>query len=74
MTARCHILLCLLVLATASLQAQQISSDRLHRADQEPQNWLMYSGNVQSHRYSPLTQVTPANVKNLEQQWVLQVQ
>src|SRR5213079_1354174 len=42
------------------------------RADREPQNWLTYSGGVFSQRYSMLTQVTPANVKNLELQWVFQ--
>ena len=58
----------------ATLQAQQITFDRLLRADQEPHNWLMYSGNLQSHRHSRLTQITPANVRNLELQWMLQVQ
>ena len=42
------------------------------RADKEPQNWLTYSGSVQSQRYSQLTQITPDNVKNLELQWVYQ--
>ena len=50
----------------------QVSFDRLLRAAQEPQNWLTYSGTVMSQRYSLLTQVTAANVKNLEQQWVFQ--
>ena len=52
----------------------QVSFDRLLRAAQEPQNWLTYSGTVMSQRYSLLTQMTPANVKNLEQQWVFQAQ
>ena len=52
----------------------QVSFDRLVRAAQEPQNWLTYSGTAMSQRYSPLTQMTPANVKNLEQQWVFQAQ
>ena len=38
----------------------------------EPQNWLTYSGNYQSQRYSLLDQITPANVKNLKLQWVYQ--
>jgi len=50
----------------------QITADRLTAAPNEPQNWLMYSGNYYSQRYSPLDQITPANVKNLKLQWVYQ--
>jgi alcohol dehydrogenase (cytochrome c) len=50
----------------------QVSFDRLLHADREPQNWLTYSGTITGQRYSLLTQITPANVKNLELQWVLQ--
>src|SRR5947207_13692879 len=57
--------------AAASLQAQ-VTFDRILRASQEPQNWLTYSGSVLSQRHSPLTQITPDNVKNLELQWVFQ--
>src|SRR5262249_28031659 len=34
--------------------------------------WLMYSGSYSSHRYSPLTQLTPANVAKLRPVWVYQ--
>ena len=61
----------LVAVAIGSLQAQ-VSFDRLQRTDQEPQNWLTYSGNLQGHRHSLLTQITPANVGDLELQWVLQ--
>src|SRR5215831_12922249 len=50
----------------------QITSQRLNNAPSEPQNWLMYSGNYSSTRYSPLNQITPANVKGLKLQWVYQ--
>jgi alcohol dehydrogenase (cytochrome c) len=50
----------------------QVSFERLLRADREPQNWLTYSGTVQSQRFSQLTQITPDNVKNLELQWIFQ--
>src|SRR5262245_40285136 len=50
----------------------QVTSGRLVSAPSEPQNWLTYSGNYSSTRYSPLTQITPANVKNLKLQWVYQ--
>jgi alcohol dehydrogenase (cytochrome c) len=61
----------LLMLVAGSLSAQ-VSFDRLLNADKEPHNWLTYSGSMMSQRYSPLTQVTPQNVKNLELQWVYQ--
>jgi alcohol dehydrogenase (cytochrome c) len=60
-----------LLVAGASLGAQ-VSFDRILRAPSEPQNWLTYSGNLQGHRYSPLTQVTPGNVRNLELAWAFQ--
>jgi len=61
----------LLVSITSSLFAQ-VSFERILNAAKEPQNWLTYSGSAQSQRYSGLTQITPDNVKNLEQQWVFQ--
>src|SRR6266481_7503155 len=61
----------LLIVIAGSLSAQ-VSFERLLNADKEPQNWLTYSGTMMSQRYSQLTQVTPQNVKNLEQQWVFQ--
>jgi len=50
----------------------QVSPRRLAAAPSEPQNWLLYSGNYSSTRYSPLTQITRSNVKNLGLQWVYQ--
>ena len=50
----------------------QVTPQRLAAAASEPQNWLTYSGNYSSKRYSPLDQITPANVKNLKLQWVYQ--
>jgi alcohol dehydrogenase (cytochrome c) len=64
--------LLLVIAATATSVYAQISFDRILRANQEPQNWLTYSGGVNSQRYSELTQITPNNVKNLELQWVFQ--
>ena len=57
--------------AGASMRAQ-VSFDRILKAASEPQNWLTYSGGLASHRYSGLTQITPANVRNLELQWAFQ--
>jgi alcohol dehydrogenase (cytochrome c) len=33
-------------------------------------DWLVFRGNYHGHSYSPLNQITPANVKNLQLQWV----
>ena len=65
----------LLVLAAgvSTLQAQSIVTfDRILKADSEPHNWLTYSGNTSNERHSRLTQITPANAKDLELQWVWQ--
>ena len=61
----------LFLVAAASLSAQ-VSFDRLLHAADTPQDWLNYSGGFLSQRYSALDQVTPGNVKNLEQKWIFQ--
>ena len=63
------VMLAALALAPAGAQ---VSSERLERAAAEPHNWLTYSGNYNSDRYSLLDQMTPDNVANLELQWVYQ--
>ena len=62
----------LLFCVASSLCAQGVTFDRLLHPDKEPQNWLTYSGSNSGQRYSLLNQITPANVKNLELQWVWQ--
>jgi alcohol dehydrogenase (cytochrome c) len=62
----------LLLALTAGILPAQVSFDRLLGTAKEPQNWLTYSGGLNSQRYSGLAQITPANVKNLELQWVFQ--
>src|SRR6266571_1849503 len=52
--------------------APNVSFDRILKANQEPQNWLTYSGTTMSQRHSLLTQITPANAKDLELKWVFQ--
>src|SRR6185503_15182765 len=52
----------------------QVTAERIERAAAEPQNWLTHNGGHDSKRYSTLNQITPGNVKNLEQKWVLQDQ
>ena len=60
------------VLALAAPLHAQVSFDRILHGDREPHNWLSYSGTLMNQRYSPLTQITAANVRNLQQQWVWQ--
>ena len=87
MTRNQHALLGLLVvIAVAGTAAQQsgddtvvpsfnpVTAERLVNADAEPHNWLMYSGNYMSQRYSGLTQIDRNNVDGLEIAWVHQLQ
>src|ERR1700704_2417931 len=60
----------MLVVWSPSIMAP-VTSDRLLRAGDEPQNWLTYSGGYASQRHSLLTQIAPGNVKNLELKWIL---
>jgi alcohol dehydrogenase (cytochrome c) len=50
----------------------QVPYQRIVDAGREPGNWLTYSGNYQGHRYSPLTQIAPANVAGLRVKWAYQ--
>jgi alcohol dehydrogenase (cytochrome c) len=60
-------------LLSYGLQAQtSVSYERILNAAKEPHNWLTYGGDYFSHRYSPLTQITPANVKSLGLAWAYQ--
>ena len=75
MTRRRRLLACFVASLICLLSFRvhgQVTSQRLTAANSEPQNWLTYSGNYQSHRFSLLDQITPANVKNLKLQWVYQ--
>jgi len=64
----------LLVCLIPGLLSAQVSYDRLMRAEKEPQNWLTHSGSYTSQRFSALGQITPQNVKTLEQKWVFQAE
>ncbi|HEY7176905.1 MAG TPA: PQQ-binding-like beta-propeller repeat protein, partial [Micromonosporaceae bacterium] len=50
----------------------QVSSTRLATQATADGNWLMYSGAYTSQRFSPLDQISPANVKGLKPLWVYQ--
>jgi alcohol dehydrogenase (cytochrome c) len=52
--------------------AAQVSFDRIRNAEKEPGSWLTYSGNLRGHRFSPLQEITRANVSNLKVRWAYQ--
>ncbi|TFG50622.1 MAG: PQQ-dependent dehydrogenase, methanol/ethanol family, partial [Gemmatimonadales bacterium] len=60
-------------LAAAALPLlAQVPDARLRDVRREPANWLTYSGDFGAQRYSPLTQMTPANVVSLRPAWIYQ--
>jgi alcohol dehydrogenase (cytochrome c) len=66
----------LLVLATAAASQPvkaQVPYERIRGAAGEPGSWLTYSGTYAAHRFSPLAEITPANVSRLRPAWVYQV-
>jgi alcohol dehydrogenase (cytochrome c) len=62
------------VFCLSSTSLAQVSYQRLAKAEAEPGNWLTYSGNYDSHRFSGLDQITPANVAKLKVAWMYQSQ
>lgn len=51
----------------------QVPFERILNADKDPGNWLTYHGTYASQSYSRLSQITAANIKNLELAWAFQV-
>src|SRR5580692_9885208 len=86
MTTRLLLFVTITAIGTAPLWAQggrggpanreapvtPVPFDRILRANQEPQNWLTFSGNLNSQRHSGLTQINPANARDLSLKWVFQ--
>ena len=58
--------------AQESHQNPGVTYERLVNAAQEPQNWLMYSGQYNGQRFSRLKQLDDGNVENLKVKWVRQ--
>ena len=52
----------------------QVTAERILKAAGEPQNWLTYNGSYDGKRFSTLSQITPANIGNLELKWMVQNQ
>src|SRR6266850_2720162 len=53
--------------AQSAVSYSAVTEQRL--LNPEPHNWLMYRGNFNGWGYSPLEQITPANVKKLVPVW-----
>jgi alcohol dehydrogenase (cytochrome c) len=71
LTTRTRVCLAIVLCFVVRVADGQVTSDRLRRASDEPQNWLSYSGGYDSKRHSTLRQLDPGNVRNLELKWVL---
>ena len=64
----------LLLVALGVEAPAQVSADRIRNADREPGNWLTYSRTYNGQRYTPLKEITTANVERLRPAWVHQIQ
>jgi alcohol dehydrogenase (cytochrome c) len=58
--------------AASAATVPPVTSERLRNAQQTPQDWLTYSGDLTGSRYSGLAQITPQNVQRLRVAWVSQ--
>ena len=61
-----------IALSTATSFAQ-VPYQRIAGAEGAPSDWLTYSGNYQSHRFSALNQINRQNVGQLKPFWIYQV-
>jgi len=57
---------------SASINAQEITTKDLLDGLANPARWLTHSGDYTGRRFSPLTQITPANAGQLAPQWTFQ--
>ncbi|MEW6128512.1 MAG: PQQ-dependent dehydrogenase, methanol/ethanol family [Acidobacteriota bacterium] len=60
------------LILSQSANAQELTGERLVKADKEPQNWLTYFGTYNGWRYSTLDQINRDNVKQLAPVWAFQ--
>ena len=65
-------MLLLLTTSACALAQVEVPFDRIVNASGDPGNWLTYSGNYSGHRFSPLDQLTPANIAGLRVKWAYQ--
>ena len=58
--------------APAGAAQPKVPFERILHANNEPGSWLTTGGDYAGHRYSTLTQITPANVAKLKPVWIYQ--
>lgn len=58
--------------AQPDIKHSTITSERLVDAGEDPSNWLLYSGQYNSQRFSQLKQIHDGNVEDLRVKWVRQ--
>ena len=58
---------------SAAPSFEPVTHERLLNSSAEPENWLMYSGDYFSQRYSRLSQINKENVGQLQMQWAFQL-
>src|SRR5262245_45487480 len=59
-------------LAAQASPANAVTYQDLLNGLKTPARWLTYSGDYTGQRHSPLTQITPENVRRLTAQWTFQ--
>ena len=50
----------------------QVSSEQIRSAESRPDQWLTYSGSLDGHRHTTLSEITPENVSRLRIRWIHQ--
>jgi alcohol dehydrogenase (cytochrome c) len=68
----CRAVLVLISGMAASIANAQVTPQRLLNAGQEPQNWLMYSGDYTGKRFSSLQEIKIGNAEKLVPKWAYQ--
>ena len=58
--------------AALEVRTQPVSYEAVRAADRDLNSWLTYSGSYDGHRFSPNSQITPANAASLRLLWMRQ--
>ncbi len=78
--AAVRVIAIVLIGGSAAIAAQQatvlkpVTNEDLLAGLKESTQWLMFGGDYTDQRHSPLTQITPNNVKQLTTQWMFQTE
>jgi len=63
----------LLLVALSATAQSQVPYEHIANPDKYPGEWLTYSRDYAGHRFSPLSEITAANVSQLKVKWVYQL-